>query len=61
MPGTTWVNEMHFVTNHAPGAGSIAGPVDQLSSELRQYHGLVPRRMSIEKDQELTRHKNIYQ
>ena len=23
-PGTTWANEMNFVMNHAPGAGSIA-------------------------------------
>ena len=23
-PETTWDNEMNFVTNHAPGAGSIA-------------------------------------
>ena len=22
--GTTWANEMNFVMNHAPGAGSIA-------------------------------------
>ena len=26
--GTTWVNEMNFVMNHAPGAGSIAQLVD---------------------------------
>ena len=23
-PGTTWANEMNFVMNHAPGAGSMA-------------------------------------
>ena len=23
-PGTTWANEINFVMNHAPGAGSIA-------------------------------------
>ena len=27
---------MNFVMKHAPGAGSIAQPVDQLSSELPQ-------------------------
>ena len=26
-PGTTWANEMNII-NHAPGAGSIARPVD---------------------------------
>ena len=28
-PETTWANEMNFVLNHAPGAGSIAQPVGQ--------------------------------
>ena len=32
--GTIWANEMNFVMNHAPGAGSIARPVDQQSSAL---------------------------
>ena len=27
--GTTWANEINFVMNHAPGAGSITRPVDQ--------------------------------
>ena len=27
--GTSWANEINFVMNHAPGAGSIARPVDQ--------------------------------
>ena len=27
-PGTSWTNEMHFVTNHVPGAGSPVRPVD---------------------------------
>ena len=30
---------MNFVMNHAPGAGSIAWPVDQKSSVLLLYHG----------------------
>ena len=30
---------MNFVMNHAPGAGSIARPVDQQSSTLPLYHG----------------------
>ena len=38
-PGTTWANELNFVLNHAPGAGSIARPVDQQSSALPLYHG----------------------
>ena len=29
--GTTWTNEMNLVMNDAPGAGSIAQPVDQLN------------------------------
>ena len=32
--GATWGNEVNFVMNHAPGAGSIARPVDQQSSDL---------------------------
>ena len=28
-PGATWTNEIKFVMNHAPGAGSITNPVDQ--------------------------------
>ena len=28
-PGITWANEINFVMNHAPGAGSIARLVDQ--------------------------------
>ena len=29
---TIWVNEMNFVMNHAPDAGSTARPVDQQST-----------------------------
>ena len=32
--GTTWAYAMNFGTNHAPSAGSIAGPVDLQSSAL---------------------------
>ena len=35
----TWANEMNFITNHAPGAGSLAQPVIQQSSELPLYYG----------------------
>ena len=35
--GTTWVNEMNFVMTHAPGAGSIARPVDQQPSTWIVY------------------------
>ena len=42
--GTTWDNEMNFVMNNAPGAGSIAPPVDQQSS---QYTTTVLRQCSI--------------
>ena len=35
---TTWANEINFVMNHAPGAGSIARPVDQHSSALPLYN-----------------------
>ena len=37
-PGKTWTNEMNFVMNHAPGARSIARPVNQQSSALTLYH-----------------------
>ena len=36
-PGTTWANEMKFVMNHVPSAGSIARPIDQRSSALPLY------------------------
>ena len=29
--GTAWANKVNFVMNYAPGAGSIAQPVDQQS------------------------------
>ena len=32
--GSTWVNEMNFVMNHAPGARSISRPVGQQFSTL---------------------------
>ena len=32
-PGTTWANVMHFVINNAPGAGSIARPVDHCTTD----------------------------
>ena len=32
--GTTWPNEINFVMNHAPGAGSTVRPVDQQSGAL---------------------------
>ena len=32
-----WANEMNIAMNHAPGAGSIARPVDQQSSALPLY------------------------
>ena len=37
-PVTTWANEMNFGRTHAPGAGSIAQPVDLQSSSLLLYH-----------------------
>ena len=37
--GTTWTNEMNVAMNLAPGAGSIAPPVDQHSGALPLYHG----------------------
>ena len=37
-PGTTWANEMSFIMDHVPVAGSIARPVDQQSSALPLYH-----------------------
>ena len=34
----TWANEMHCVMNHAPGAGSIAQPVDHCATDVpREY------------------------
>ena len=33
---TTWANEMKFVMNHAPDAGSIAWPIDQQPNGLPQ-------------------------
>ena len=39
-PGKTWSNEMNFVMNHAPGAGSITQPVDLQSSALPLCYGL---------------------
>ena len=33
-PGTTWANEMNFVTNRAPDAGLITQPADLQSSML---------------------------
>ena len=38
-PRTAWANEINFVMSHAPGAGSIAQPVDLQSSVLPLYHG----------------------
>ena len=32
-------DEMNIFINHAPGAGSMAQPVDQQSSALQLYHG----------------------
>ena len=43
-PVTTWANEMNFVMNLVPGAGSIVRPVDQQSSILPLYHGCPPVR-----------------
>ena len=37
--GISWANEMNFVINHAPGAGSLAQPVGPQSSALPLYHG----------------------
>ena len=34
-PETTWTNEMNFVTNHAPGIGTIVRPVVKQSSALQ--------------------------
>ena len=39
MPGITWTNEMNFVLNHAPGAGSIAQSVEQQPSALPLSNG----------------------
>ena len=38
-PRTTCASEMNFVMNIAPGAGPIAGHIDQQSSALPLYHG----------------------
>ena len=38
-PGTAWSNGMNFVTNHAPGAESIAQPLNQQSSMLPLCYG----------------------
>ena len=35
---TTWVNEINFSLNHAPGAGSIVCPVALQSSMLSLYY-----------------------
>ena len=35
----TWANEINFIMNRAPDAGSIARPVGQQSSALPLYHG----------------------
>ena len=37
--GSTCVNEMNFVINHAPGAGSIGRPVDKQSNALPLCYG----------------------
>ena len=42
MSRPTWVNEMNIAMNHAPGAGSIARPVDQQSSALPLCYGCPP-------------------
>ena len=36
---TTWANEMNFLLDHAPGAGSIARPVDKQSNTLPLSYG----------------------
>ena len=41
-PGTTWADDVYFDMNHAPGAGSIARPVDLQSSTLPLYYGCSP-------------------
>ena len=38
-PGYTWANEMNFVINHVPGAGSLSRIVDQQSSALPLCYG----------------------
>ena len=43
-------NQMNFVMNHAPGAGSIAQPVDQQSSALPLYHGCPQRKVRVMTD-----------
>ena len=34
LKGTTWANEMNFVMNYTPNAGSIARPVDHQTIAL---------------------------
>ena len=38
MTNAKWANEVNFVQNHASGAGLIAQPVDQQSSDLQLYN-----------------------
>ena len=38
-PGTTWANKIHFVMNHAPGAGTFAQTVDLQSTALILSYG----------------------
>ena len=47
--GTTWVNEMDFVVNHASGAGLIAQPIDLQSNALSLCYGcpLDPRMIGL--------------
>ena len=48
-PGTTWANEMNLVVNHAPGAGSIASPVDLQSDALSLCYGCPPKQNGLSK------------
>ena len=41
-PGQPRLIEMNLVMNQAPGAGSIAGPVNQQSNALPLYQGCRP-------------------
>ena len=43
--GTTWANEMHCGMNHAPGAGSIARPVDLQPSAILLCNGCLDNHM----------------
>ena len=47
--GTTWANEIYFVMNRVPGAGSIARRVDQRSNVIPLYHGC-PRNKTTDLD-----------